>query len=366
MLTNSEKEYIISEIQKEQFQENDRIDFKLQWYEKKSALVQDLLSFANTFHHDNCYIVIGIKDGTKEIVGIDDNDKNRKNTQQLTDLIGGLHLAQNSFFSAEVDHLEINEKILDVIIIENSDNTPFFLSKEYENLKKGLVYCRRKDTNTSNDKIATDKEIENLYKKRLHLDQDILMQFKYLLQDLNNWDKYEEQGEPTIIFHKLRPDFYIKYYEDKKNGDEIYEGFSIYECNPEITYYKLELCFHSIKIKQFDLVGLDNSNKKIIFPRLSPKNYFYEYSDSINYYINALLLHMNLSYTPCDLYQYIVLYENEKEREEVESNVEMTINQEELNNLVEENLKRLDKCNSNELYTYIGTYLRTKKIKKYR
>lgn len=369
MLTNSEKKYIISEIQKEQFQENDHIDFKLQWYEKNAALVQDLLSFANTFHHDNCYIVIGIEDDTKEIVGIDNNDKNRKNTQQLIDLIGGLHLAQNSFFSVEVDHLEINEKILDVIIIENSDNTPFFLSKDYGKLKKGLVYCRRKDTNTSNEKIATDKEIENLYKKRLHLDQDILTQFKYLLQDFDNWDRCETIHHITVIFHKLQPDFYIKIRPAKRYDRVLFDAFSINEIRPEITYHKLELCFHSIKLKTFTLVGLDDGRKKLIWPKSSYKNvnhgyYYYEYIDSIEYHITRLLNNKSKE----NPYGGIVLYKNEEERKRIERSVKVDISDEDIFQKIDTikfNLKQIKKIrtvDSYELQQIVKAYLTAKKL----
>lgn len=365
MLTDVEKEYIYSEIYKEEFKENDRIDFKLQWYENNGELVKDLLSFANTFHHYNCYIVIGIKDKTKEIIGVDENDKNRKDTQKLTDLIGGLFLAQNSYFSVEVDTLKVNQKIIDVIIIENSNGTPFFLSKDYHGAKKGLIYCRRKDTNTSSDKIATDKEIEQLYKKRFQLDQDIWTQFNFLLKEYINWERCETINGITVIFHKIQPDFYIKIRSEKNKDRVFYDSFSIDEIHPEISYYQLELCFHSIKLKVFTLVTLDEGRKWLIWPKFSStfKNgYYYEYMDSIEYYITMLLNNK----TNENVYNNVVLYKDKIEKEIIEKDIDFNISNQEIIKIasnVKSNFRNPSNIMNNELNEVIKRYLMTKKIK---
>ena len=361
MLTDIEKEYICSAINRDKFQENDRIDFKLKWYEQNNELVKDLLSFVNTYHHNNCYIVIGIEDETKKIVGVNRDDHNRKNTQQLTDLIGSLHLAQNSYFSVEIDSFNIESKVIDVIIIENSIDTPFFLSKDYKGLKKGLIYCRRKDINTSNDKIASDKEIENLYKKRFHMDQDVFTQFKYLLQDCSSWNKCESIDGQVVIFHKKRPDYCIKIIDDEIENRINFESFSINEIHAEITYYILELSFHNIILKRFTLIGLDECRKFLIWPKFSASySYYYEYEDSIEYYISILLNHRSEE----NPYRSVVVYRDKFEKDKIEKNLTFNISNNDIKNEIEKNrhnFNNIDKINYYELEEVIKRYLRVKK-----
>lgn len=65
--------------------EDHRHDFKEEWYgrNEKAEIARDILSFVNTTHHKDCYIFIGISDEL-EIVGVDPNDSNRKNQNDLS------------------------------------------------------------------------------------------------------------------------------------------------------------------------------------------------------------------------------------------------------------------------------------------
>ncbi|MBO8441582.1 MAG: putative DNA binding domain-containing protein [Firmicutes bacterium] len=47
--------------------ENEYWDFKKEWYEKnkKDELLRDIISFANTVHHEDCYLIIGVSDDKK-------------------------------------------------------------------------------------------------------------------------------------------------------------------------------------------------------------------------------------------------------------------------------------------------------------
>lgn len=59
-------------------QENEFIDFKLRTYGKdlvNSELVKDVVAFANGEAKGDKYIIFGVADETKEIVGISDDEK---------------------------------------------------------------------------------------------------------------------------------------------------------------------------------------------------------------------------------------------------------------------------------------------------
>lgn len=81
----------LSEILKSSQHETDTYDFKERWEDTNSELLKDILSFANTAHHNDCYLIYGVNDN-KEIVGITNTDKHRKNQQQISDFLDLLHI----------------------------------------------------------------------------------------------------------------------------------------------------------------------------------------------------------------------------------------------------------------------------------
>ena len=69
-------------------------DFKQNWHHSKSELVRDILNFVNTSHHEDCYIIFGIDNITLDIIGVN-NDDNRRNEEDLTDLLHKLFISTN-------------------------------------------------------------------------------------------------------------------------------------------------------------------------------------------------------------------------------------------------------------------------------
>ena len=63
--------------------ENETWDFKEKWHESNGELLRDIINFANTPSHGDSYIIFGISDEDGSVHGVDKNDPNRKNKQQL-------------------------------------------------------------------------------------------------------------------------------------------------------------------------------------------------------------------------------------------------------------------------------------------
>ena len=42
--------------------ESDWLDFKQKWHSDNVELLRDILSFINTAHHKDCYLIFGIED----------------------------------------------------------------------------------------------------------------------------------------------------------------------------------------------------------------------------------------------------------------------------------------------------------------
>lgn len=54
---------------------------------------------------------------------------------------------------------------LDVIVIKNSDNTPYYLRENYRNVASNNIYTQVIDTNTPKNKSADIIHVEYLWRK---------------------------------------------------------------------------------------------------------------------------------------------------------------------------------------------------------
>lgn len=205
-----DKEHLLAMIHSPEH-ENEYWDFKQQWYEKtqKSELARDVISFANTAHHQDCYLIIGVTDDQR-VIGVE-HDENRKNKQQLQNFIRDLPFAQNTFPQTDVQTYHVEGHEVDVITIFDSDQVPFFLAQPYRKgntLGAGAIYCRNNDSNTPINATATDHEAELLWRKRFHEDMEIMDHFEYILGDYTHWE-YVENNEYIGFLYKINPDYQI-------------------------------------------------------------------------------------------------------------------------------------------------------------
>lgn len=228
--------------------ENEYWDFKEKWYAKKdNEIVRDIVSFANTAHHKDCYLIMGVSDN-QEVIGVE-NDENRRNKKQLQDLLRKKPFAQSSYPQTNVGTFNIQRHELDVITIYDSDQVPFFLQKRDKNLNAGAVYCRTNDSNTPRDSTATDREVELLWKKRFHEDMDIMDQFMHLMKDRNSWE-YIENNEYNGFIYKKNPDFQIILKPGEKNNRDL-EAYSINQFKIAMSYQWIQFRYRTVLIKEW-------------------------------------------------------------------------------------------------------------------
>lgn len=152
--------------------EDDYWDFKEQWHDNKSALLHDIICLANNRVDRDAYLIFGVRDKTYEIIGIE-NDLNRKNQQKIIDFLKSIPFVSGIRPSIEVKTIMIENHELDILIVKNSYDTPYFLLKDYNDkgkiVRRYSIYTRVKDTNTPKDSIADINQIEFLWKRRFHL-----------------------------------------------------------------------------------------------------------------------------------------------------------------------------------------------------
>ena len=178
--------------------EGDYWDFKEMWHDNKASLLHDIICMANNQVGRDSYIIIGVSD-SKSPDGVKINgvpETNRKDQQQLISFLrnkkfaGGL---RPSVYLQTIMLLDDDNtyKPVDVIIVKNSEKTPYFIVESFRDrdkeIRAGYIYTRVGDTNTPIDSLADMDKIEYLWRKRFGIDLPAVERLLRLLEAPDDW-----------------------------------------------------------------------------------------------------------------------------------------------------------------------------------
>ncbi|MGD6829295.1 AlbA family DNA-binding domain-containing protein [Bacillus pumilus] len=228
--------------------EGDYWDFKEKWHQDNWKLTHDILCFSNTLHDHDCYIIVGVSD-SGEIKGLKEDEK--KKQADIIDMLRNIKFAD---VRPEVflQSFLIEGKSIDVLIILNSINVPYFLKERYKNVKEGFIYTRTGDSNTPINQNCSLSTIESLWKKRFGLDKTGLERFSQLLKDKDNWST-NDYG----YYHAYIPEYAMKYRFSDSLRDSISEFYSYVMYNEDTSVEEIELEVNGTVLKEMELVTLD-------------------------------------------------------------------------------------------------------------
>lgn len=255
-------------------------DFKEDWEEKsKNAdLLHDIICMANNLIDRDAYIIFGIKDKTFEVIGIE-NSNNRKNSQNIIDFLKDKKFVGGIRPEIDLKTLNISNHQLDVLIIKNTSNTPYYLEESYRDVLPYHIYTRIRDTNTPKNNSADIDKVEYLWKKRFGMDKSGLERMKLLLDDYMYWEK--DLGNKDDMFHKYNPDYKIHIDESNEYKDPLCDFY----LNNYSTLYKAKLYYSSTILYETNILAVDEFRKYIVLP----KNGLYDNSDFDSRYYYYLL-----------------------------------------------------------------------------
>ena len=130
-------------------QEGSYWDFKREWYsqDKKADLLHDIICMANNLSNRDAYIIIGVDEENDYSFSSVRNDPNRKNTQQLVDFMREKRFAGGVRPIVSVESIGFGKIEIDVIVIHNSDATPFYLTENFQSVMPNNIYTRVMDSN---------------------------------------------------------------------------------------------------------------------------------------------------------------------------------------------------------------------------
>lgn len=255
-------------------------DFKREWYfmNKKADparakrgrqdLLLDILNMANNPLFKDAFIIIGVDDKTHEVIGVPDDDTNRRTTEQLTDFLAEQKFANEIYPKVQVETLTHNGRRIDVIVIKSSRNVPFYLyeSRE-ENVRAGVVYARQNGRNTPRDKSASSYAIERLWRHRFLLDATPYEHFLSALRDRSAWAFSSEQGATEKDYLKIAPEYTISCKSSSNDQHEPRPEF--YCCNQydmKVSYFSIVGRYHQTVLFERQGVYLDGMRYRTSTP----------------------------------------------------------------------------------------------------
>jgi hypothetical protein len=295
--------------------EGDYWDFKEQWHGNKADLLHDIICMANntTTTCNDGYIIIGINDNGI-LQGVSVADKNRKNQQQLIDFLKDKKFASGIRPTVCVKTFTINDKAIDVIIINNTNQTPYFLSEDYKGVFKANIYTRVGDTNTPKIMTADIDKVEFLFKKRFGLNLSPLSRVRFLLRDLKSLKDWLPMGTDGVhsnneylgvYYNEQNPEFTIELKMNENafdNGkiEKLDQNFYWINKLPiplhDAYYYKLKVKYFSAVLYQTPVIFADSFRfKRIMWKKeyFSCNNtvipYCYIEKDSIDFLLDDFL-----------------------------------------------------------------------------
>lgn len=361
--------------------EGDYWDFKQEWYSHNSDLLHDIICMANSLANRDCYIIIGVNDDYK-IIGV--GDKNRKNQQNVIDFLrqkpkwAGGYIPQ-----VYVKTICISHKELDIIIIKQSNNTPFYLLEDYKKgdgnpLFKGVIYIRKGDSNTPKTGTSDLYDVEILWKRRFGLLYNPSQRAKFYLKDIENWERINYEMDKEIeqsmyFYYKIDPDYTIYYrYDDLEenidykiediNDEEIGEMFYYLFSFSNVSYHKdftnnmkVILYYKNVPLYCSNLACIDEGRTTVVPPKMWTNAYYIK--DDFTYLMFEFIYKYSCVGYSDEAREMILrvvpVYENDEERDEFEKYIKnkgfslhrLFGNLKEFGNLKDEALTRFNNTN---------------------
>jgi hypothetical protein len=224
--------------------ESETLDYKREQYKfnsnnnEKSELLKDILAFANAWRDTNAYILIGVseKDGKGEIEGIQSSNViDDANIQQF------INSKTNNKIPFSCFTVNCKKGIVQVIEIKECiSERPFYTTKDFGNIKKGIVKIKRGSSisDASPDEIAKMGEAK-IAKKQPVLEAQISPagSNKYSTKEITLYTfdvDFEKQLVPPEtnypIMNTLKNIYQVS---TKEKREWIKECFSICDLAPE-------------------------------------------------------------------------------------------------------------------------------------
>lgn len=187
-------------------------DYKSDYADCPEDKLMDYICMANNLEGRDAYLIYGV-DNDGKIIGIENTSYKRCNTKEINEFLRNKPFAGGYIPSISVDVLLLEGHELDVVTIKNTNKTPYYLTKNYnqtkekmsKTLKAGAIYTRVNDQNTPRELTANMEHTEYLWRKRFGIDMTPSEKLMKLLNleyvDSNrNLVQYIKRSRQNLLF----------------------------------------------------------------------------------------------------------------------------------------------------------------------
>ena len=262
-------------------------DFKRKHHESNEKLIHDILCLANAKHSGDRFFIFGVDNEDFSLHPITNDDK-RKTQANFADLF---RANANKFFQSRfpefyLQEMTIDGALIDVLVIKDTSDKPYYLVKKCHNLPSHHIYSRVCDTNTPINQTAQPHEIERMWRERFGLDMPPLERVKRYLGEPQTWSLLSRRdGCNGDFYYTEFPEFTLRVTDaDHIACHEEWTRGEIRSDNNHAGYY--ELHYHQTLLDRIHYVSFDDHKKSMVAPtweqRGAGRFYYYE-ADSINY-----------------------------------------------------------------------------------
>ncbi len=247
-------------------------DFKQEWHLNLSRLLHDILCMANNLLDEDSYIIIGVQDdGT--ICGINDDDSNRKTQAKLINWLSQIEFAGDRPDVQVYQDIDCDSKKIDVIVISQKNNGPYYLKERYQEVSPNNIYTRVGDTNTPINESATFFQVETLWRKRFGILNSVQEKAVKYIYDLSNWEFIDSNGtEDAVWYYKGDPAYTIT---TKENSDvestKAIDSRYYYLCvfiniayHPGMGFEDVTLRYNTLRLFEGSISMIDECRTKVI------------------------------------------------------------------------------------------------------
>lgn len=223
-------------------------DFKQEWHADKVSLQHDIICLANNLESEVSYLIIGIADDCSAIIGVDDAESKRLNTQNIVNMLGNMRWGNSRAPFVLVESIKYSGKTLDVVVILSMrEDMPYFLAMPSGRIKPSAIHSRRNDQNTPIDKGATWSEIEDIWRHHFGLDESPLIRVEGLLGDKDHWRDLTSLDSSEDKYYEFEPEFTVLHYADYERTGYEYYMLGQTDSTPgwyniEVRYFQTVIC----------------------------------------------------------------------------------------------------------------------------
>lgn len=296
-------------------------DFKKLYYDNahKGDMLHDILCMANTQSEHDGFIIFGIEDRTGAVYGVE-NDPNRICTENVISFLRDKPFIAGIRPDVQIKTLKYKGHEIDVLVIKNTRNVPYFVSENVAGAKAGCIYTRVGDSNTPANKSADILHVEHLWKKRFGLLSSPLFRFRDMLFDREGWLATETDFD--TYYYVNSPEFTLHYAECSDYRVQGNYFFADYWPFHKPKFQDMHLSYFGTVLSKVPIVIVDDGRYSfpvpnattITFPEIEHTIRYYYYSQESIRYAALVYLEDNNYPDRQPLYNMIPIFRSTDER----------------------------------------------------